>query len=68
MDQYYIMKTMAATQTPYTTFERRQIGNGVWQKSGRWKDGNWTLLHYNFMVSSSKRAAMKAAEHWLINY
>lgn len=68
MDQYYIMKTLALTNTPYKILGRRQFGNGVWQKSGRWKDGNWTLLHYNYMVSSTKRTEMKKAEHWIINY
>ena len=68
MDQYYIMKRLALTQTPYKILDRRQFGNGVWQKTGRWKDGNWTLLHYNYMVSGTKRTAMKNAEHWLINH
>jgi hypothetical protein len=68
MDQYYIMKTLAATQTQYKILDRRQFGNGVWQKTGRWKDGDWTLLHYNYMVSGTKRTAMKNAEHWLINH
>ncbi len=68
MDQYYIMKTLALTKTSYILLDRRQFGNGVWQKTGRWKDGDWTLLHYNYMVSSSKRTAMKNAEHWLINH
>ena len=68
MDQYYIMKTLALTQTPYKILDRRQFGNGVWQKTGRWKDGDWTLLHYNYMVSGTKRTAMKNAEHWLINH
>lgn len=68
MDQYYIMKTLAATKTPYGTLGRRQFGNGTWQKSGKWKDGDWTLLHYNYLVSSTKRSSMKRSEHWLINY
>jgi hypothetical protein len=68
MDEYYIIKTLAATNTPYRILDRRQFGNGVWQKTGLWKDGNWTLLHYNYMVSSSKRTAMKNAGHWLINH
>jgi hypothetical protein len=68
MDQYYIMKTLALTQTAYIILDRRQFGNGVWQKTGRWKDGDWTLLHYNYMVSGTKRTAMKNAGHWLINH
>jgi len=68
MDQYYIMKTLALTKTAYKILDRRQFGNGVWQKTGRWKDGDWTLLHYNYMVSGTKRTAMKNAGHWLINH
>ena len=68
MDEYYIIKTLAATNTPYRILDRRQFGNGVWQKMGLWKDGNWTLLHYNYMVSGTKRTSMKNAGHWLINH
>jgi hypothetical protein len=66
-DQPYIKRMMELTNTPYEILDRRQFGNGVWQKSGAWKDGNWTLLHYNYLVSGSKRTAMKNAGHWLIN-
>jgi hypothetical protein len=66
-DQPYIKKMMELTNTPYEILDRRQFGNGVWQKSGAWTDGNWTLLHYNYLVSGSKRTAMKDASHWLIN-
>ena len=68
MDQYYIMKTLALTKTAYSILDRRQFGNGVWQKTGRWKDGDWTLLHYNYLVSGTKKTAMKNAKHWLINH
>jgi hypothetical protein len=67
MDQPYITKMMELTGTKYKILGRRQFGNGMWQKSGVWKDGDWTLLHYNYLVSGSKRTHMKNAEHWLIN-
>ena len=67
MDQIYIMRTLALTSTPYKILGRRQFGNGVWQKSGKWRDGDWTLLHYNYMVSGTKRTEMKGGGHWLIH-
>lgn len=67
-DQPFIMKRLDATKIPYQILDRRQFGNGTWLKSGAWKDGNWCLLHYNYLVSSSKRTALKENEHWIIEY
>jgi hypothetical protein len=66
MDQPYIAGALG--DTPFKILERRQFGNGTWMKRGEWKDGNWTLLHYNYLVSGSKRSAMKANGHWLLHY
>ena len=65
-DQPYIKERLLSTNTPYTILGRRLFGNGVWMKTGAWKDDNWCLLHYNYLVSSSKRTAMKTNKHWLI--
>ena len=66
MDQPYIAEALG--DTPFKILERRQFGNGTWMKRGEWKDGNWTLLHYNYLVSGTKRSAMKANGHWLLHY
>lgn len=65
-DQPYIVRRLTSTSTPFKMLTRREFGNGVWQKSGKWKEDDWCLLHYNFLVSSSKRTAMKAENHWLV--
>lgn len=65
-DQPFIVRRLASTATPFRLLSRRDFGNGIWQKSGRWKEYDWCLLHYNFLVSSSKRTAMKAENHWLV--
>lgn len=65
-DQPYISKRLEMTRTPFKILSRRDFGNGIWQKSGKWKDYDWCLLHYNYFVSGSKRSAMKAVGHWLV--
>ena len=65
-DQPFIAKRLEATATPFGMLSRRDFGNGAWQKSGKWKDDDWCLLHYNYFVSGSKRTAMKAENHWLV--
>ena len=67
MDQPYITRMMELTGTTYKTLGRRQFGNGQWRKLDVWKDGDWTLLHYNYLVSGTKKTAMKKEGHWLIN-
>ena len=67
-DQPFIASRLFSTNTPYTILERRIFGNGTWMKAGSWKNEDWCLLHYNYLVSSTKRTAMKANNHWLIIY
>lgn len=68
MDQGFIARGLELYSVPFKILDRRQFGNGTWLRGGQWRDGNWTLLHYNFLVSGVKRAEMKRNEHWLINY
>lgn len=64
-DQPYIQKRLEKTEAPTAAIlPRREFGNGTWQKSGKWKDGSWILLHYNYRVGDNKKAAMKADGHW----
>ena len=67
MDQGFIARGLELYSVPFKILDRRQFGNGTWLRGGQWRDGNWTLLHYNFLVSGVKRAEMKRNEHWLIN-
>jgi hypothetical protein len=67
-DQPFIASRLVSTNTPYTILERRLFGNGAWMKTGSWKNEDWCLLHYNYLVSSTKRSAMKANNHWLVIY
>lgn len=67
-DQPFIVKRLDVINIPYQILERRQFGNGVWVKGGEWKDGNWCLLHYNYLVSSSKRTALKENGHWIVPF
>lgn len=65
-DQPFIGSRLKTTETPYKILNRRDFGNGAWQKSGKWKDGNWCLIHYNYFVSGTKRKAMQKENHWLV--
>jgi hypothetical protein len=69
-DQGYIGTRLRTLGIPYKTLERRLWGNGEWQKSGRWREEfpDWVLLHYNYRVGDTKKAAMKSFGHWLIPY
>jgi hypothetical protein len=67
-DQPFIAKRLEFTSTPFKIISRRLFGNGTWQKSGQWKNDDWCLLHYNYLVSSTKKSAMKKAGHWLVMY
>lgn len=65
-DQPFIARRLQSTATPFGMLSRRVFGNGAWQKSGRWRDDDWCLLHYNYFVSGSKRTAMQKENHWII--
>lgn len=65
-DQPFIAKRLASTATPFGMLSRRDFGNGMWQKSRRWTDYDWCLLHYNYFVSGTKRTAMRKENHWLV--
>lgn len=67
-DQPFIAARLVTTETPYKILERRVFGNGAWMKGGTWKEEDWCLLHYNYLVSSSKRKALKENGHWIIEY
>lgn len=67
-DQPFIAKRLRLTATPFGMLSRRGFGNGAWQKSGRWRDDDWCLIHYNYFVSGSKRAAMQKENHWLVQH
>ena len=65
-DQPFIAKRLISTATPFGMLSRRSFGNGAWQKSGKWREDDWCLIHYNYFVSGSKRAAMQKENHWLV--
>jgi len=67
-DQPFIAKRLEITGTPFKMLSRKDFGNGIWQKTGKWKDYDWCLLHYNYLVSSTKKTAMKKENHWLVPY
>lgn len=67
-DQVFVQKRLKALETPYSTLPRPEWCNGTWQKSMKWKDHDWVLLHYNYRVGDTKKAAMKALGHWRIPY
>ena len=67
-DQPYIRSRLQKFGVTYEILSRRQFGNGAWQKTGAWKDGDWTLLHYNYRMGDTKKAAMKTYGHWRIPY
>lgn len=67
-DQPYIGKRLKALGVPYRTLRRSQWGNGHWQKTLKWKDESWFLLHYNYRVGDTKKQAMKKYGHWRIPY
>jgi hypothetical protein len=67
-DQGYIGRRLKTLDIPYTTLGRQLWGNGEWQKSGKWRDSDWILLHYNYRVGDTKKAAMRSFGHWLIPY
>jgi hypothetical protein len=64
-DQPYIQRRLERPLAPRAAIlPRREFGNGMWQKSGYWKDGSWILLHYNYRVGDTKKMAMRTAGHW----
>lgn len=65
-DQPYIAARLVETATPFLTLSRPLFGNGYWQKGGAWRGNDWVLLHYNFRVGDTKKAAMKEDGHWRI--
>jgi hypothetical protein len=69
-DQGYIRKRLGKLGVAFRTLNRHQFGNGPWQKSGIWKTepNVWVMLHYNYRVGDTKKAAMKTDGHWKIPY
>lgn len=66
-DQPYIQRRLEKPDAPRAgILPRREFGNGTWQKSGKWKDGSWILLHYNYRVGDTKKSAMRADGHWKV--
>lgn len=67
-DQAFVQKRLKALEYSYGTLPRPEWCNGMWQKSLKWKDHAWVLLHYNFRVGDTKKGAMKTYGHWRIPY
>ena len=68
-DQGYIANRLRTLSIPYKTLRRDLWGNGHWQMSMKWKDDpSWILLHYNYRVGGTKKAAMRKYGHWRIPY
>jgi hypothetical protein len=79
-DQPYITNRLGTLSIPYGILPRAEFGNGYWQKSMKWAQAgagtsaqasqspSWILLHYNYRVGDTKKAAMKTYGHWLIPY
>jgi len=67
-DQAFVQKRLKALQIPFGILPRPEWCNGMWQKSMKWKDHNWVLIHYNYRVGDTKKAAMKSYGHWRIPY
>jgi hypothetical protein len=68
-DQPYITNRLENLSIPFGILPRAEFGNGHWQKSMKWaKTSAWILLHYNYRVGDTKKAAMKTYGHWLIPY
>jgi hypothetical protein len=67
-DQGYIGRRLKTLGIPYKTLGRQLWGNGEWQKSKKWQTSDWVLLHYNYRVGDTKKAAMRSFGHWLLPY
>jgi hypothetical protein len=67
-DQAFVGYRLKELKVDYSTLPRPEWCNGTWQKSMKWKDHNWVLLHYNYRVGDTKKAAMKEQGHWRIPY
>jgi hypothetical protein len=67
-DQPYIGRRLKTLGIPYKTLKRSLWGNGHWQKGEGWRGIPWVLLHYNYRVGDTKKAAMKTFGHWRIPY
>jgi len=65
-DQPYILGRLKKLGTPFYTLERNLFANGKYLMDLGWKDGNWILLHYNYMVGPKKKYTMKKHGHWYI--
>jgi hypothetical protein len=65
-DQPYIAERLKQTQTPFHILSRPLFGNGYWQQKGPWTEHAWVLLHYNYRHGDNKKAALRAAGHWLL--
>lgn len=67
-DQPYVTQRLEQLHIRYSILSRSQYGNGNWQRSNRWKEDDWILLHYNYRVGDTKKQAMRKYSHWLIPY
>ena len=65
-DQPYILGRLKKLEIPFYTLERRLFANGKYLMELGWKDGQWILLHYNYMVGPKKKYTMKKHGHWYI--
>lgn len=68
-DQEYIQKKLAEMNIPYSTFPRDLFPNGSYLRDDRWKTlSEPYLLHFNFLVGSSKQRVIKSKGFWLVPY
>ena len=65
-DQDYVLKRLQATQTPYQTLSRDLFPNGSFLKDNKYKEGNPTLLHFNYVLGKDKKRFMKQKECWVL--
>jgi len=68
-DQEYIQKKIAEMNFHYSTFPRELFPNGNFLRDDHWKTlAEPYLLHFNFLVGSSKQRVIKSKGFWLVPY
>jgi hypothetical protein len=66
-DQPFIQEKLKLLGQPYDTLPRHLYSNGSWEQKGFWKTEPWYLLHFNYRVGNTKKAAMRKAGLWNLN-
>ena len=65
-DQDYIANRLLRLNIPYTTLSRTEFPNGIFLAKDKYKEGNPSLVHFNYIVGKTKQRFMIEKECWVL--